>query len=54
MFKALNDAAHAREQMVSQNRELQLLRKQMEQNHNGTLIAILVSAAMISAAVLLQ
>lgn len=54
MFKALNDAAHAREQLERHNQELRQLRRQMAQNHNGTLVAILVSAAMISAAVLLQ
>ena len=54
MLKALDDAAHAREQMDTHNRELRELREQLEHNHNGTLIAILAAAAMISAAVLLQ
>ncbi|PKM13428.1 MAG: ubiquinone biosynthesis regulatory protein kinase UbiB [Gammaproteobacteria bacterium HGW-Gammaproteobacteria-3] len=54
MFKALDDAAHAREQMSIHNRELHQMRQQMQQNHNGTLFAILLSAALISAAVLLQ
>ncbi|MGR9052098.1 MAG: ubiquinone biosynthesis regulatory protein kinase UbiB [Gammaproteobacteria bacterium] len=54
MLRALDDAAHAREQMDIQNRELERLREQMEQNYKGTLIALLAGAAMICTAILLQ
>ncbi|PKM38084.1 MAG: ubiquinone biosynthesis regulatory protein kinase UbiB [Gammaproteobacteria bacterium HGW-Gammaproteobacteria-10] len=54
VIKALNDAGHARAQMDQQNRELHLLRKQIERNQNTTLITILIGAAMIGAAILLQ
>ncbi|GAB4255422.1 MAG: ubiquinone biosynthesis regulatory protein kinase UbiB [Methylomicrobium sp.] len=54
MIKALNDAGYARAQMDQQNRELQLLRQQIERNQNSTLIAVIVSATLIGAAILLQ
>ncbi len=52
VFRVLNDASHAKEQMQIHNQELQLMREQMKQNHKNTILAILASAAMISFAVI--
>jgi len=54
VYKALDNAAHAKEQTERQNRELMLLREQMKQNHHNTLWTMLVSAVIISAAVFLK
>ncbi len=54
LFKALDNAAHAPRHTETQNRELILLRSQMAHNHRRTLFAILVSAVMISAAILFR
>jgi len=54
IYKALDNAAHAKQQTEMQNRELMLLRQQMDNNHRRTVWAMLVSAVVISAAVLFQ
>ncbi|MGZ8191287.1 MAG: ubiquinone biosynthesis regulatory protein kinase UbiB [Methylococcaceae bacterium] len=54
IYKALDHAAHAKQHAEIQNRELALLRLQMENNHRKTLWAMLISAVIISAAVLFQ
>jgi ubiquinone biosynthesis protein len=51
LYKALDNAAYARQTSETQTRELAELRKQMEANHQTTLWTILVGAAMISAAI---
>ncbi|MBS3951948.1 MAG: ubiquinone biosynthesis regulatory protein kinase UbiB [Methylomicrobium sp.] len=53
VFKALDDASHAHEQMTRQNYEMHELRKQIEKNHNGLMTAIIISAAMVSVALLM-
>ncbi|MGR9015160.1 MAG: ubiquinone biosynthesis regulatory protein kinase UbiB, partial [Gammaproteobacteria bacterium] len=54
IYKALDNAAHAKQQAELQNRELILMRRQMARNHRRTVWAMLVSAAAISAAVLFR
>ncbi len=54
IYKALDHAANAKYHEELQNRELMLLRKQMEHNHRRTVWAMLLSAVVISAAVLFQ
>jgi len=54
LYKALDNAAHAKQHNEAQNRELMLLRQQMENNHRKTVWAMLLSAVVISAAVLFQ
>ncbi|MEC4749956.1 ubiquinone biosynthesis regulatory protein kinase UbiB [Methylomicrobium sp. Wu6] len=51
LYKALDNAAYAKQSSEAQTRELAQLRKQMETNHQTTLWTILVSAALISAAI---
>ncbi len=52
VFRILNDAAQAKEQIQIHNQNLQLMREQMRQNHKNTILAIIASAAMISFAVI--
>jgi len=54
IYKALDNAAHAKHHAEMQNRELILLRQQMDNNHRRTVWAMLVSAVVISAAVLFR
>lgn len=54
IYKALDNAAHAKQQADAQNRELMLLRQQMDNNHRRTVWAMLASAAVISVALLFQ
>jgi ubiquinone biosynthesis protein len=54
IYKALDNAAHAKRHSEAQNRELMLLRQQMEDNHRKTVWTMLLSAVVISAAVLFQ
>ncbi len=54
IYHVLDDAAHARLQVETHNRELAELRQQMQHNHRGTLYAILSSAIMISLAIIFQ
>ena len=54
IYKALDHAAQAKQNSEIQNRELALLRLQMENNHRRTVWAMLISALIISAAVFFQ
>ena len=54
IYHVLDDAANARLQVQTHNRELSELRKQMNSHHRSTVYAIFASALMISAAVLFQ
>ena len=54
IYKALDNASHAKQQAEMQNRELALMRQQMEDNHRSTLWAMLISAAIIGAAIFFQ
>jgi ubiquinone biosynthesis protein len=54
IYKALDNAAYAKQHAETQNRELVLLREQMDNNHRASLWAMLISAALISAAVFFQ
>ena len=54
IYKALDNAAHAQQQAEAQHRELTLLRQQMANNHRTTVWAMLISAVVISAALLFQ
>lgn len=51
LYKALDNAAYAKQTSEAQTRELAELRKQMDANHQTTLWTILVGAAMIGAAI---
>lgn len=54
IYKALDNAAYAKQNAEAQNRELLLLRKQLEKQHQATLWTLLISALLISAAVFLR
>jgi ubiquinone biosynthesis protein len=54
IYKALDNAAHAQQQAEAQQRELTLLRQQMDNNHRTTVWAMIISAIVISAALLFQ
>ncbi|MCX7088901.1 MAG: ubiquinone biosynthesis regulatory protein kinase UbiB [Methylococcales bacterium] len=54
IYKALEDAGQTTSQIKAQNRELLLLRQQMQTNHTNTGWVILLSAAMICSAILLK
>lgn len=54
IYRALDNAAYAKQHAETQNKELALLREQMDNNHRTTVWALLISAALISAAVLFQ
>ena len=54
IYKALDNAAHAQKQAEAQQRELALLRLQMDNNHRTTVWAMIISAVVISLAVLFQ
>ena len=54
IYKALDDASHAKTQMEIQNRELQQLREQIADSNRSTVISILVSAIAISMVLLLR
>ena len=54
IYKALDNAAHAKQRAETQNRELMLLRQQMDNNHRQAVWAMLISAVLISVAVLFQ
>jgi ubiquinone biosynthesis protein len=51
IYKALDNAATAKQQAENQNRELALMRMQMENNHRQTIWAMLICAIAISLAV---
>ena len=54
LYKALDNAAHAQQSAEAQQREFVLLRQQMDKNHRTTVWAMVISAAVISVAVLFQ
>ncbi|MDD5578428.1 MAG: ubiquinone biosynthesis regulatory protein kinase UbiB [Methylobacter sp.] len=54
IYKALDNAAYAKQHAETQNKELALLREQIDNNHRTTIWALLISAVLISAAVLFQ
>ncbi|MEI8133001.1 MAG: AarF/UbiB family protein, partial [Leptolinea sp.] len=54
IYKALDNAAYAQQRAEAQQRELVLLREQMDNNHRTTVWAMILSAAIISLAVLFQ
>jgi ubiquinone biosynthesis protein len=54
LFKALDNAAHGRQQAEAQQRELAMLRQQMDNNHRTTVWAMIISAVVISLAVFFQ
>ena len=54
IYKALDNAAHTQKQAEAQQRELALLRLQMDNNHRTTVWAMIISAVVISLAVLFQ
>ena len=54
IYKALDNAANARQNAELQNKELALLRREIENNHRRTLWALLFGALMVSVAVLLR
>ena len=54
LYKALGNAACAQQRAEAQQRELVLLREQMENNHRTTVWAMILSAVIISLAVLFQ
>ncbi|NOS75210.1 MAG: ubiquinone biosynthesis regulatory protein kinase UbiB, partial [Methyloglobulus sp.] len=54
LFKTLDNAANAQKRAENQQRELVLLREQMETQHRNTLWSIYIGAILISLAVLLR
>ncbi len=54
VFQALDSAGKSRQQLEANKHEIEQLRRQVENNHNSTLWAIFTSAAIITAAILLQ
>jgi len=54
IYKALDNAAHSQHQAEAQQRELALLRIQMDNNHQTTVWTMIISAVVISLAVLFQ
>ncbi|NOT85820.1 MAG: ubiquinone biosynthesis regulatory protein kinase UbiB, partial [Methylococcaceae bacterium] len=54
IYKALENAGQTKAQMETQNRELLLLRQQMQSNQSNTIWVILLSAVMICSAILLK
>jgi ubiquinone biosynthesis protein len=54
IYKALDNAANAKQQAENQNQELALMRLQMENNHRQTIWAMLISAVIITAALLFR
>ncbi len=54
IFQALDSAKHTKRQIENQNKEITLLRQQMEKNHDGIVLAIISSAILVSAAVFFQ
>ncbi|MDD2724838.1 MAG: ubiquinone biosynthesis regulatory protein kinase UbiB [Methylovulum sp.] len=54
VYKALDNAAHAQHQAEAQQRELALLREQIDSHQRSTLWAMIIGAALISLAVLFQ
>jgi ubiquinone biosynthesis protein len=51
VYKALNNAAQAQQQADAQQKEMMMLRKQLHKNHKTTVLTMIISAAIISAAI---
>jgi len=54
MMQVLDDAAHTSRRAEIQHQQMQNLQKQLQDNHKGTLYALIASASMISAAIFWQ
>ncbi len=54
VLNALDSTVQAKQQLEANNRELEQLKRQVENNHSSTLLAITASALIISAAILFQ
>ncbi|RIZ70577.1 MAG: ubiquinone biosynthesis regulatory protein kinase UbiB, partial [Methylococcales bacterium] len=54
LYKALDNAAQSQSNAQAQQRELKLLRQQISHNHRATLWAMIMSAAIISLAIIFQ
>ncbi len=54
LYKALDNAAQSQNNLQAQQRELKLLRHQISHNHRTTLWAMIISAAIISLAILFR
>jgi ubiquinone biosynthesis protein len=54
IFHVLDDAKHAKHQLQANNKELHRLRKQLASNHRKSIVIMVLSAIMISAAILLK
>jgi ubiquinone biosynthesis protein len=54
LYKALDNAAQSQSNAQAQQRELKLLRQQISHNHSTTLWAMIMSAAIISLAIIFQ
>ncbi len=54
VFQALDSATQSRRQLEDSHREIEQLRRQVESNHSSTVLAIVCSALLISATILLQ
>ena len=54
LFQALDSVTHTKQQLENQNKAISQIHQQMEKNHDGTIWAILISAVMVSAAILFQ
>jgi ubiquinone biosynthesis protein len=54
LYKALDNAATAQHRADAQQRELALLRQQLDDNHQTTIWAMLIGAVLIGVAILLR
>jgi ubiquinone biosynthesis protein len=54
LFQALDGAANANRQLSAHNQEMERIRKQLESNYNGTIMAIIASATLLGLAILVQ
>jgi ubiquinone biosynthesis protein len=54
LYKALDNAAHAKQQAEAQQRELAMLRQQMDNNHRTTVWAMIISTVVISLVLFFQ
>jgi ubiquinone biosynthesis protein len=54
VYKALNNAALAQQQAETQQRELAMLRKQLDDNHSKTIWTMIISTIIISSIILFQ
>ncbi len=54
LFQALDSATNANRQLSAHNEEMERIRKQLESNYNGTIMAIIASATLLGLAILVQ